>query len=250
MNGRLDGQVAVVTGAGGALGRCLARRLAKEGARVAVNDINEAACEETATSIGEAALSLPGNVSTEEGASSLVSETVERFGRLDVLVNNAAAFATVAHQPALEVKASELDRILSTNGRLVLLPSQRAIEHMRTHGGGRIINICSGTIISGRPQMLPYIASKGAIFAMTRVLAAESGQWNITVNSVSPGLLDTPGARASASEDAYALNRAIRPIARDGHPEDVEEAVSFLASPGSGFVTGQMIVVNGGAQFW
>lgn len=250
MSARLEGHVAVVTGSGRGLGRCLAARLARDGASVAVNDIDAASCRIAAADIGGSVLAVPGDVSTKEGASSLVEQTVERFGRIDILVNNAAVFATVMHQSSLEVEPEELDRVVSLNARLVLLPSQRAIQQMRREGGGRIVNICSGTIIAGTPGLLPYVASKGAIFAMTRVLAAECGQWNITVNSVSPGLLDTPGSRSNTPDAAFLAQRSIRPISRDGLPEDVEEAVSFLASPGSGFITGQMLVVNGGAQFW
>ncbi|MGH9030421.1 MAG: SDR family NAD(P)-dependent oxidoreductase [Acidimicrobiales bacterium] len=250
MAARLEGMVAVVTGAGRGLGRCLAARLAKDGASVSVNDIDAGSCRATAEAIGEAALAVPGDVSTPSGASALVGQTIDRFGRLDILVNNAAVFATVAHCSALDVEPEELDRVVSTNTRLVLLPSQRAVECMRERGAGRVVNICSGTILAGTPGLLPYVASKGAIFAMTRVLAAECGRWNITVNSVSPGLLDTPGSRANTPDAAFPAQRSIRPIARDGLPEDVEEAVSFLASPGSGFITGQMLVVNGGAQFW
>lgn len=250
MNSRLEGQVAVVTGAGRGLGRCLARRLAVNGASVVVNDIDPEACRSTADMIGGTALAVGADVSTQEGAAALVDQAVSRFARLDVLVNNAAAFATVVHQSVLEVQPEEFDRVICTNTRLVLLPSQRAIPHMREQGRGRIINIASGTILAGTAGLLPYVASKGAIFAMTRALATETGRWNITVNSISPGLLDTPGSRVNTPEEAFAVQRSIRPIARDGVPEDVEEAVSFLASPGSGFVTGQMLVVNGGAQFW
>ncbi|MGH3439694.1 MAG: SDR family NAD(P)-dependent oxidoreductase [Sciscionella sp.] len=250
MSRRLDGLVAVVTGAGRGLGQCLAQRLSTDGAAVVVNDIDAASCYATAERIGLTALAAPGDPSTEEGASALVEQTIEKFGQIDVLVNNAAAFATVVHQSALDVEAAELDHVLSTNARLTLLPSQKAIGHMRRQGQGRIINIASGTLLAGTPGLLPYVASKGAVFAMTRVLAAECGCWNITVNSVAPGLLITPGSLANTPEQAFAVQRSARPISRDGTPEDVEEAVSFLAAPGSGFVTGQMIVVNGGAQFW
>ncbi len=250
MSERLYGRVAVVTGAGRGLGRCLAMRLAGDGASVSVNDVLTGSCAETAELLGASSLSVPGDVSTEEGADSVIARTIERYGRLDILVNNAAVFATVQHGSALDVAPAELDRVLALNARLVLLPSQRAIPHMRRQGQGRIINIASATVLAGTPGLLPYVASKGATFAMTRVLATECGQWNITVNSVSPGLLVTPGSLENTPEQAFAVQRSVRPISRDGIPEDVEEAVSFLASPGSGFVTGQMIVVNGGAQYW
>lgn len=249
-NGRQYGRVAIVTGAAGDLGRVLARRLAREGASVAASDVDAAGCEATADLLGDTALAVPADLSTEAGADALFAEVADRFGRLDVLVNNAALFATVRPTPFQEVAPGELDRVLSTNARLVLLPCQRAVGPMARQGGGRIVNVVSGSILAGAASLLPYVASKGAVFAMTRVLATECGPLGITVNSVAPGLLATAAALGNTPPAAFEQQRARRPVARDGTPEDVEEAVAFLAAPGSSFVTGQMLVVNGGAQYW
>jgi len=246
----LDGLVAVVTGAGRGLGRGIATRLAADGSQVVVNDLDASTAAETAELLGDAASSCPADVSRPDGAASVIDHAIERFGRIDILVNNAASFAQVRHQPFREIPADEFDRIVSVNTRVVLLPTQRAVPHLAKQGNGRVINVASGTVLAGTPGLLPYVASKGAVVAMTRVLATECGPLNVTVNSVAPGLLVTPGSLMNTPEDAFAHQRAIRPLGRDGQPEDVASAVAFLASPGSGFITGQMIVVNGGAQYW
>jgi NAD(P)-dependent dehydrogenase (short-subunit alcohol dehydrogenase family) len=250
MSGPLDGLVAVVTGAGRGLGRAIASRLADDGARVVVNDVDPDGCAASVSLLGDAATACAADVSEPDGAAKVIDHALERFGRVDVLVNNAARFSTVRHQPFGEVAVEEFDRILQANTRVVLLPTQRAVPHMASQGGGRVINIASGSILAGTPGLLPYVASKGAVFAMTRVLATECGPLHVTVNSVAPGLLVTPGSLDNTPEPAFAHQRAIRPLGRDGQPEDVASAVSFLASPASGFITGQMLVVNGGAQYY
>lgn len=250
MSEPLDGLVAVVTGAGRGLGRAIAGRLIEQGATVVVNDVDPAACAETASSLGDRATACAADVSDPDGATTVVDHAIERFDRLDILVNNAARFSTVHHQPFGDVAVEEFDRIVQANTRVVLLPTQQAVPHMAARGGGRVINIASGTILAGTPGLLPYVASKGAVFAMTRVLATECGPLRVTVNSVAPGLLVTPGSLGNTPEPAFAYQRSIRPLGRDGHPEDVASAVAFLASPESAFVTGQMLVVNGGAQYF
>ncbi|MGH9108077.1 MAG: SDR family NAD(P)-dependent oxidoreductase [Acidimicrobiales bacterium] len=248
--GRLSGLVAVVTGAGRGLGRALALRLAREGASVVVNDIDAAGCAETADLIGPGSAAVPADLTTPSGAGAVIDGAIGRFGRLDILVNNAALFATAQPRPFTEIEPDELDRVVSANTRLVLLPCQRAVGHMARQGGGRIVNVVSASILAGPAGLVPYVASKGAVFAMTRVLATECGPLGVTVNSVAPGLLVTDGSLANTSPEAFDLQRSRRPVARDGGPQDVEEAVLFLVSPGSSFVTGQMLVVNGGAQYW
>lgn len=249
MTETLDGLVAVVTGAGRGIGRAIASRLADDGAHVMVNDVDPRGCAETVSLLGDRATASAADVSEPAGAAKVVDHAIERFGRLDILVNNAARFSTVRHQPFGDVAVEEFDRILQANTRVVLLPTQRAVPHMAAQGGGRVINIASGTILAGTPGLLPYVASKGAVFAMTRVLATECGPLQVTINSVAPGLIVTPGSLDNTPEPAFAHQRAIRPIGRDGHPEDVASAVAFLASPASAFITGQMLVVNGGAQY-
>jgi NAD(P)-dependent dehydrogenase (short-subunit alcohol dehydrogenase family) len=180
----------------------------------------------------------------------MVEATVRRFGRIDVLVNNAALFSKLAPKPIEEIPVEEWDRVMAVNVRGVFLCCQAVLPQMRRQGRGKIVNIASGIIISGRPNLLHYVTSKGAVFALTRALAREVGLAGITVNSLAPGLTATEGTRAQLDPEEFAGQRQMRALARDETPEDLEGTLVFLASDDSDFITGQMIVVNGGAVFW
>jgi NAD(P)-dependent dehydrogenase (short-subunit alcohol dehydrogenase family) len=246
----LKGKVAIVTGAGAGIGKALAMRLAQDGASVVVADLQkfDQAAAEIAKATGAPTLGLEINVSSELDASRMAAETVKAFGRIDILINNAAVFSVLKLRPFEEIDVAEWRKVMDVNVMGVWLCSRACVPHMRRSGGGRIINLASGAPLKGVPFFLHYIASKGAVIAMTRGLARELGKDHITVNSLAPGF--TLSENLLGREDhlkAGVVTRGTRAIPRDEKPEDLVGTVSFLASADSAFMTGQTLVVDGGS---
>ncbi len=250
-----SGKVAIVTGGALGIGRVYTRRLVEEGARVVVADLDGTRAEEVAAEYAADAgerrvLGLQTDVADRGGAQRMVQATLDAFGRVDVLVNNAALFGALDFKPIEAIAVDEWDQVMAVNVRGVFLCCQAVVPHMRRQQYGRIVNVASGTLLSGIPNFLHYVTSKGAVFAFTRALAREVGQDGITVNTLAPGLVVTEAALRHHDPHIIARQHQLRAIPRDQVPEDLEGALVFLASDDSAFMTGQMVVVNGGAQFW
>jgi NAD(P)-dependent dehydrogenase (short-subunit alcohol dehydrogenase family) len=249
--GKLDGKVAVVTGAAMGIGRSTAVLLAREGARVVIADVDEAQAEETLRSIedlGGEALFARTDVSSSRDVEAAINAAVQTFGGIDVLHNNAA----VALGATVVDTTDELwSRVLDVNLGGVYRGCKYAIPHMIRNGGGSIINSTSVQALRGFAGWAAYAASKGGILSLTRQVALEYAEHNIRVNCVAPGTIMTPLNEKvfAEAEDPEALvetwNR-MHPIGRFGQPEEVAEAVLFLASDSSSFVTGHCLVVDGG----
>ena len=247
---RLKGKVAVVTGGGSGIGKALARRLAADGASVVVADLQrfDEAAAEIAQATGSRTLGLQIDVASESDAARMASEAVKAFGRIDVLVNNAALFSTLQLKPFEDIPLAEWRKVMDVNVLGVALCCRACVPHMRKAGGGRIINLASGAPLKGVPFFLHYISSKGAVIAMTRGLARELGKDGITVNSLAPGFTLSEGVVQKEDHmKAGERTRATRAIQRDEKPEDLVGAVSFLASAEAAFITGQTLVVDGGS---
>lgn len=249
---RLAGKVAIVTGGAKGIGRHYSLALAAEGARVVVADIaaGAAVAAEIAGKHGADAVACwECDVSDEASVKKLVAQTVERFGRIDVLVNNAALYATLTPRNYDEWDVETFDRVLAINIRGPWLMVKHVAPHMIANKSGKIINIASGAAYKGIPRMLPYVSSKGAMLAFTRSLSRELGAHGIAVNSLSPGyiLSDTGLANTKHVEEERVAVRNSRAFKRDGYPEDLTGALVFLASDESNFVTGQSLVVDGGS---
>ncbi len=249
---RLEGKIAIVTGGAKGIGRHYSQALAAEGARVMIADIadgKDLVAEIAGRHGAEAVHSVKCDVSDEKAVKNLVAQTVDRFGRIDVLVNNAAMYSALTPRSFTEWDVDLWDKVMAVNVRGSYLMVRHVAPHMMEQRSGKIINIASGAPYKGVPRMLPYVTSKGAILAFTRALSRELGQYGIAVNSLSPGyvLSDTGLQNAQHVEDERVPVRNSRAFKRDAYPEDLLGTLVFLASNDSDFVTGQSIVVDGGS---
>ena len=244
----LDGKVAIVTGAAQGIGYAIAGGLAAEGARIVVADLQGA--EEAAAAFPEG-VGLTVDVSSEKDVARMAEDTVARCGRIDLLVNNAGLYASLAMRPFDQIPADEWRRVMDVNVLSMFLCCRAVVPQMRAQGGGKIVNISSGTPFRGVPFLLHYVTSKGAIVAFTRALAKELGKDNVLVNCVAPGFTMSDGVKAHPEvvEKLRDVSVAARTLQRDQAPEDVVGAVVFLCGPGSDFVTGQTMVIDGGQYF-
>jgi NAD(P)-dependent dehydrogenase (short-subunit alcohol dehydrogenase family) len=244
----MQGKVAIVTGAAQGIGRAIADGLAAAGARIVVADLRGA--EEAAASF-DGGLGITADVANEDDVQRLVDEVVERFGTVDILVNNAGLYASLEMRPFEQIPLEEWRTVMDVNVASMFLTCRAVLPVMRAGGGGRIVNISSGTPFRGVPFLLHYVTSKGAIVALTRALAKEVGKDNVLVNCVAPGFTMSEGVAAHPEviEKLRDVSVSSRTLQRDQVPEDVVGAVVFLCGPGADFITGQSIVIDGGQTF-
>jgi len=252
--GRLDGKVAIVTGGARSIGAAFAKGMAAEGVKIAIADISSA--DEVLGIIKQAggeAMAIETDVTDEASCQNMVAETVAAYGKLDILVANAGLWVHLERQSATEIEVDTWDRVMSVNIRGVWLSAKAAIPAMKENGYGKIINLTSGRAFKGGVGMLHYDASKGAVISMTRSLAREWGDAGIWVNAIAPGAVDTE-ISVSLADDAQRARREKLPLSRAikraEDPDDLVGTCLYLASSASDFMTGNTIIVDGGAEFW
>jgi NAD(P)-dependent dehydrogenase (short-subunit alcohol dehydrogenase family) len=244
----LDGKVAIVTGGAQGIGRAIADGLAAEGARIVIADLKGA---EEAAQAYEGGVGMTADVADEAAVERMAAETAERCGGIDILVNNAGLYASLAMRPFTEIPVDEWRQVMDVNVLSMFLTCRAVVPRMRERGGGRIVNISSGTPFRGVPFLLHYVTSKGAIVTLTKALAKELGPDNVLVNCVAPGFTMSAGVQEHPEvvEALRDVSLSARTLKRDQVPEDVVGAVAFLCGPGSSFVTGQTMVIDGGQYF-
>ncbi len=252
---RLKDKVVIVTGGAQGIGRAYTLGMADKGAKLVVADINLEAAEVTARNIqakGGEALAVKTDVSNLESTQEMAKRTARHFGRIDVLVNNAAILGRVriTRVPFYELDLDEWDRVIAVNLKGTLLCSRAVFPYMKAQGGGKIINVSSSGFFFGNPNYVHYVASKGAIIGLTRAMAREVGEYGINVNCIAPGatLSEDSSDKAAWELRVSRLQQLIpkRCLKRMQYPEDLVGTIIFLASSDSDFITGQTIVVDGG----
>ena len=252
MAGRLDGRVAIITGGGHGIGKAYAKRLAEEGAKIVIAELDGEAATAVAAELvakGHQAIAVQTDVASESSANNMAAQAIAQFGRIDILVNNAAIFATIpmSRSPFDQITVDEWDRMMSVNMKGTWLSSRAVVPQMRKQAYGKIINVSSGTALKGSPSRIHYVTSKAGILGFTKTLANEVGRDGICVNCVAPG---STLSEENPHEDilkmrAQAANA--RALKRVQTPEDLTGAVVFFASADSDFITGQTLVVDGGS---
>jgi len=235
----LDGKVAIVTGGAQGIGAAIAAGLAAEGAEVVIADLEPPEG------------GIRADVSSEDDVARMVEQALERNGRIDILVNNAGLYASLEMRAFTEIPLGEWNRVMEVNVASMFLTCRAVVPVMRDQGGGKIVNISSGTPFRGVPFLLHYVTSKGAIVALTRALAKELGRDGIHVNCVAPGFTMSDGVKSHPEviEKLRDVSVASRTLQRDQVPEDVVGAVCFLCTPAADFITGQTMVIDGGQYF-
>jgi 3-oxoacyl-[acyl-carrier protein] reductase len=251
----LRDKVVIVTGGAHGIGKAYCLGFAKAGARIVIADIDRAAAERTVAEIGKnfgaAALALPTDVSDETSTKEMAARALERFGRIDVLINNAAVFSVVPmNRGRIEtIEPDEWDRLMAVNLRGVFLCCRTVLPAMRQQKSGKIITIASGTVFAGAPGRIHYVTSKAATIGFTRTLAREVGDDNINVNCLAPGNTLSEENPTKQMVKFRGSSVGLRSLKRIQMPDDVVGAMLFLASPLSDFITGQTINVDGGISF-
>jgi 3-oxoacyl-[acyl-carrier protein] reductase len=246
--GRLDNKVAIVTGGAKGLGKAFCFALAKEGAKVmmAVHRMDEESTKAVEEIKAKGGASVVVDVTKEEDTVRMAEETVKKFGRIDILVNNAAFYYGVGRNPFYEVTPEDFDKALAVGAKGAWLCAKAVFPYMKEQKSGKIINLSSDTAFGPTKGMINYIASKAAVVGITRVLAGELGQYNVCVNAVAPGYTDTPASWTIGNVAKF--DTSSTPLGRVGKPEDVIGAVVFFASDDSDFISGQTLIIDGGRR--
>jgi NAD(P)-dependent dehydrogenase (short-subunit alcohol dehydrogenase family) len=245
---RLAGKTVVITGAGRGIGAAMAERMAQEGANVVVTDVLDTkGTVEAITKSGGSAIGISVDVTSDDNLAAMVEATEKAFGSLDILVNNASIFAALQPKPFMQIDNDEFDKVMTVNARGVHQATRAVIPAMLRAGGGKIVNIASGTFYYGAPGLSHYTASKGAVIALTRCHGRELGDKNIQVNAIAPGLTESEALQGNTGFDpARAPTIQSRSIKREMLPEDLLGTLMYLITPDSNFVTGQTLNVDGG----
>jgi 3-oxoacyl-[acyl-carrier protein] reductase len=251
VNERFDfsGRSVLITGGGKGIGKVYAEEFAKAGARVAAADIDAKAAEasaETLRGLGLDAIGFGADIASEESTAAMAQTVLDRFGGIDVLINNASLMSVLPRRSWLEIPVEEWDRVMAVNLRGMFLCCRAVYPAMKAKGRGKIVNISSSRVWEGAPNRLHYTTSKAGVIGFTRALAREVGEFGITVNALTPGMTQSETQVASSSGNYLATRIAGRAIERVQVPGDLVGAVMFLSSPASDFMTGQTVNVDGG----